>query len=142
LKFSTKTRYGIRALLEIALNRNGAGVFQKDIAENQKISNKYLDQIISSLKVANLISNVKGKKSGYILTRKPEEITMLDIHNAFEPFVCIVDCLSENIRCDMESTCATREFWVGLNDVIKNYLTKVTLADIVKKQELITGSET
>lgn len=115
-------------------------MFQKDISENQKISNKYLDHIISSLKVTNLISNVKGKKSGYILTRNPENISMLDIHNAFESCVCVVDCLSKNIKCELESTCATKEFWVGLNDVVKNYMIKVTLADIVKRHEMIAES--
>jgi Rrf2 family protein len=84
MKFSTKTRYGLRALIEIAKDELGEGVFQKDISKNQDISIKYLDQIIQSLKVAGLIVNVKGKKSGYILTRKPSEITVYDIHRAFK----------------------------------------------------------
>ena len=111
MKFSTKTRYGIRTLLEIALHEDGVGVFQKDIAENQKLSIKYLDHIIAALKVAGLISNVKGKKSGYVLTRSPKDITMLDVHNAFEPGVCVVDCLSGNVNCELEEGCATKDFW-------------------------------
>ena len=83
MKFNTKTRYGIRSMLEIAMNKEQDGVFQKDIAKNQNISIKYLDHIIHSLKASRLIVNVRGKKSGYTLTREPSEITMFDIHNAF-----------------------------------------------------------
>ena len=141
MKFSTKTRYGIRALLEIALNEDGSGVFQKDIAENQKLSVKYLDHIIAALKVAGLICNLKGKKSGYILTRKAEEISMLDVHNAFEPEVCVVDCLSANVDCELEDCCATKGFWQGMNDVIRDYLVSTSLADIILKHESLKASK-
>lgn len=137
MKFSTRTRYGIRAILEIAINENGTGVYQKDIAINQKLSNKYLDHIISSLKIAGLICNVKGKKSGYILTRPPEQITMLDVHNAFEPEICVVECLSGVVKCEMESSCVTQEFWQGLNSLIEDYLKEVSLADLLKKHQNI-----
>ncbi len=141
MKFSTKTRYGIRALLEVALHKDGEGVFQKDIAENQKLSIKYLDHIISALKIAGLICNVKGKKSGYILTRSPKNISMLDVHNAFEAGVCVVDCLSVNVACEMENSCATKEFWQGMNDVIEDYLVGVSLADIVCKHEALNNTK-
>ncbi|NLB92194.1 MAG: Rrf2 family transcriptional regulator, partial [Bacteroidales bacterium] len=73
MKFNTRTRYGIRAMLEIASHPAEQGVFQKDIAENQEISIKYLDHIIRDLKVAGLLVNAKGKKSGYVLTRPAEK---------------------------------------------------------------------
>ncbi len=139
MKFSTKTRYGIRTLLEIALHPVAEGVFQKDIAENQKLSVKYLDHIISALKVAGLICNVKGKKSGYILTRSPKDISMLDVHNAFEAGVCVVDCLSGNVACEMEDGCATKDFWKGMNNIIEDYLVSVSLADIVHKHEALNA---
>ena len=133
MKFSTKTRYGIRALLEIALDQDGTGVFQKDIATNQKLSIKYLDHIISALKVAGLICNVKGKKSGYILTKPPGKISMLDVHNAFEPQVCVIECISADFCCEMEKNCATKDFWHGMNDQIVSYLERFSLADILQK---------
>jgi len=68
--FIQKTRYGIRAILEIAMNEKAKGILQKDIAENQEISYKYLDHIINSLKVAGLVARAAGRKSGYVLTRK------------------------------------------------------------------------
>lgn len=121
-------------MLEIARAENSAGVFQKDIAENQSLSLKYLDHIIQALKTSNLIRNAKGKKSGYILTRKPEEITILDIHRAFEPGICLVECLSDNFSCDMRENCLTRDFWGHLNILIINYFKSVTLIDLMNRR--------
>jgi len=123
-------------MLEIAStdSTNGIGVFQKDIALNQDLSNKYLDHIIHSLKTAGLICNAKGKKSGYLLTRKPEDITIFDIHEAFEPDICLVECLSRNYICDRANKCMSQGFWRELNLVIVNYLRSVTLADLVNRQ--------
>lgn len=137
MKFSTKTRYGLRAMLEIAHHSPSSGVFQKDIANNQGISNKYLDHIISALKAAELIVNIKGRKSGYILTRDPSEITVYDIHNAFEPGICVIDCLSRSINCDREEGCAARGFWGGLNQKIVDYFKSVTLEDLVHNEAIL-----
>lgn len=130
MKFSTKTRYGIRAMLEIAKDESQSGVFQKDIAANQDISVKYLDQIIHALKVAGLISNLKGRKSGYILTRNASEITMLDIYNAFEPGICVIDCLTRSFDCERKSFCEVVGFWEKLNQLVVDYFEQVTLEDL------------
>jgi len=140
MKYSTKTRYGIRVMLEIALNatqKESEGILQKDISINQDISFKYLDQIINALKVAKLIINVKGKRSGYILARPAAEITMLDIHNAFEPGINVVDCVLNGGACKRSVHCASRHFWGTLNQAINNTFSDYTLADMVKKQLLI-----
>jgi Rrf2 family protein len=139
VKFGTKTRYGIRAMLEIALKTEQDGVFQKDIAINQDISLKYLDYIIHALKAASLITNANGKKIGYVLARKASTISMYDIHNAFEPGICIVDCLtvdylSQNIMCKRDNKCAVKKFWVELNTLIIDYLKKTTLEDMVNQE--------
>jgi Rrf2 family protein len=141
MKFSTKTRYGVRAMLEIALDTSRNGVLQKDIAVNQDISVKYLDFIIHSLKVAGLITNAKGKKSGYLLTRHPSKISMFDIHNAFEPGICIVDCLSKNTRCPRGRKCAVRKYWTELNDMVVDYLKKTTLAELVDQEHMLNHKE-
>jgi Rrf2 family protein len=130
LRFSTKTRYGIRTMIEIARHSPEVGIFQKDISINQDISVKYLDHIIHALKTARLVINVKGKKSGYILTRKPSEITILDIHNAFEPGICVVECLSDQIKCHREAECMAKGFWKGLNTQLTEYFKSVTLEDL------------
>jgi Rrf2 family protein len=120
-------------MLEIALHSDQGGVFQKDIAINQDISIKYLDYIIHALKAEGLITNAGGKKSGYVLARKPSEISMYDIHNAFEPGICIVDCLTGDFSCKRDNKCAVRKFWTGLNSLIIDYLKTNTLEDIVNQ---------
>jgi Rrf2 family protein len=123
-------------MIEIALHSPEGGVFQKDISKNQEISVKYLDHIIHALKVSSLVINVKGKKSGYILARKPSEITLYDIHNAFEPGFCVVECLSGSVKCNRESKCLTQGFWKDLNKHIEDYFKSVTLEDLMQGLDL------
>ena len=123
----------MRAILEIALDESENGVFQKDIAERQKISIKYLDNIIATLKISGLIANAKGKKSGYILMRRPEEIKILEVYNAFEPGIIVVDCVAGKQICDLSSKCGVRDFWGGLNNLIINYFESYTLEDLMKE---------
>ncbi len=121
-------------MLEIAgKEKNSKGVFQKDIAASQNLSNKYLDQIIHALKTANLIRNVKGKKSGYVLTRDSKDITVYDIHRAFEPGLFMVECLSCSFTCGMAETCHARPFWCSLQRMVTNYFRSVTLADLLNR---------
>lgn len=134
MKFSTKTRYGVRAILEIAMNECENGIYQKEISRKQNISYKYLDHIITPLKVAGLVTKAAGRKSGYVLTRKPSEITINDIHNAFEPGVCVVDCLAHSHTCKREGICASKGFWGKLNNQIIDYLKATTLQDLIDKQ--------
>ena len=126
-------------MVEIAMADPKAGIFQKDIATRQELSVKYLDHIIAGLKTAKLIRNTRGRKSGYILTRKAEKITVLDIHRAFEPSICVIDCLSRTVNCDREKRCAARGFWGKLNQQIEDYLRSVSLRQIVDDQSLLDG---
>jgi len=135
LKFNTKIRYGIRAMVEIALDESGTGVYQKDISERQKISVKYLDNIIASLKTAGLITTTRGKKSGYRLTRSPDQIKIFDVYKAFESEIAVVDCMGCNFVCELSETCATKEFWSGLNRSVIKYFQSYTVADLMKKQK-------
>jgi Rrf2 family protein len=132
VKYNTKIRYGIRAMLEIALAEPEKGILQKDISDRQKISVKYLDNIIASLKTAGLITTTRGKKSGYRVTRKPGEIRIIDIYRAFEPEIAIVDCMSCNHVCDFSASCGAKPFWTGLNTIITEYFQSNTLEDLIK----------
>jgi Rrf2 family protein len=131
LKIGTRTRYGLRTILEIAGGENAKGVFQKDIALNQELSNKYLDHIIHALKTAGLINTVKGKKSGYKLSKSPETITVYDVYQAFEPGICLVECVSPEVSCNRMDLCLAQGIWKDLNLIIINYLKSITLADII-----------
>lgn len=132
MRFSTKTRYGIRTMIGIASDKTGKGILQKDIAVSQDISVKYLDHIISALKAAGLINTAKGKKSGYVLLRKPEEITIFDIHNAFENGICVIDCVSPDFFCEKNGKCQSQTFWKGLNEVVLQYFKGTSLADLLE----------
>ncbi len=134
MKFSTKTRYGVRAVLEIAMNRDKNGIYQKDIAQNQDISYKYLDQIMNALKVAGLVTKAAGRKSGYVLMRDPSKITVYDIHSAFEPGICVIDCVSPDYACERKNICSLKGFWGKLNTQIVQYLQSITIADLMKDQ--------
>lgn len=118
-------------MLEIASDNSDGGVFQKDISKNQDISIKYLDHIIAGLKAAELIKNVKGKKSGYVLTKSPKDITIYEIHVAFEKEICVIDCMHLKNECENSGTCRPQKFWKGLNKVVYDYFTSTTLEDIM-----------
>ena len=95
MKINTKIRYGLRTMIEIACCKEPTGILQKDIAKNQNISVKYLDYIISALKLKGLIINSKDG-GGYMLTRPADQITMLDIYTAFEQIV-IIECVKTEV---------------------------------------------
>lgn len=132
MKINTKIRYGVRTMIEVALHSQSEGILQKEIALNQDLSEKYLDSIISSLKASNLIINIGGKKSGYILNIPASKITIYDIYKAFEQELAIVQCINNPGICSRTTICVTREFWTGLNNLIIAYLRKTTLEMLVK----------
>lgn len=143
MKVNTKIRYGLRAMLELGLNeskKNFSGLHQKEIAEHQNLSEKYLDPIIAGLKTAGLVINAGGKKSGYVLARPPEEITIFDIYRAFEPELAIIHCQDKPVTCFVSRICVANEFWMDLNESITNHMKDVTLHDIVKKHIKIKKS--
>jgi len=139
MKVNTKIRYGLRAMLEFGLNenkKNFTGLHQKDIAAHQNLSEKYLDPIISSLKISGLIMNAGGKKSGYILAKPKDKITIYDIYRAFEPELSIIHCVNKPITCFVSRICIANEYWMDLNDVITKHMKSVTLDKIVRKHIL------
>ena len=120
MKFNTKTRYGLRTILELSLNENNReGILQKEISKKQEVSVRYLDNIIALLKASGLIVNVGGKKSGYRLTRPAREISIYDVYLAFEDEMAIIDCLLHEGECSRKKNCALKGFWCDLNNTIK-----------------------
>ncbi len=132
MKINTKIRYGLRTLIEIANSSDSSGVLQKDIAKNQQISLKYLDSIISSLKIKGLVVNSKGKGSGYRLSREPKDISMLDIYTAFEQIV-IIECINNMGFCDRENhDCKAKCYWNELGQEFTQLLSKKNLEQIIQ----------
>lgn len=134
MKISTKGRYALRLMLDIALNeKEGEPVRIKDIACRQNLSNKYLEQIISALHKAGFVRSIRGPQGGYLLTRQPSQYTVGMILRLTEGSLSPVSCLDgeENV-CERLEECATIMLWQQLNDAINNVVDKVTLQDLVE----------
>ncbi len=139
MKITKKVRYGLRAMIEINLNANSVGILQKEISANQEIPLKFLDSIITGLRNAGLIVNYSGKRSGYILTRPPGEISVYDIYRAFEPELTLVNCACPGNVCNRIEFCPATDYWSDLNTVIKNQMKSSTLDQIVKLNETLVN---
>ena len=127
MKMTKKVRYGLRAMIEINLNDTSLGILQKDISANQDIPLKFLDSIITDLRNASLIVNFSGKRSGYVLSKRPEEISVYDIYRAFEPELTIVNCTCPTNECERVNICPATDYWFDLNNEIKSKMTSFTL---------------
>lgn len=131
MKLSTRSRYGARAMLEMAMNFNNGPIVVGEIARRQGISRGYLEHLIVSLQSAGLVETFRGAKGGCRLTRHPSEIRLGDVVQALEGSLTPVDCGD----CERKGMCVTRDIWCRMGDAITNTLNSVTLADMVKLQE-------
>ena len=131
MRVSTRGRYALRLMLDLAMNNTGEPVRLKDVAKRQEISEKYLEQIISILNKAGFVKSVRGPAGGYSLKRKPEEYTVGMILRLTEGSLAPVSCLTPGAApCHRMADCRTYEMWKGLNDLISNYFGNITLADL------------
>jgi Rrf2 family cysteine metabolism transcriptional repressor len=136
MKISTKGRYGLRALIDLATYGEGTTpVFLSDIAKRQGISEKYLEHIFSSLHRAGLVKSVRGRKGGYLLSLPPGNITLSMILSTLEGPCVLVDCVSDAAACAKTDTCATRDIWQMLGNKIEETTNSVTLANLAEQQK-------
>ncbi|WP_373242956.1 RrF2 family transcriptional regulator [Megamonas funiformis] len=136
MKISTKGRYALRLMLDIALNDAKTPVRIKDIAERQQISDKYLEQIVSSLNKAGFVKSLRGPQGGYRLTKKPEEYTVGMILRLIEGSLAPVACLDDDINnCTRADRCPTLILWKKLYDAISEVVDNITLADLISWQK-------
>ena len=128
---STRGRYAIRVILDIAKNQKDGYVPMKDVASRQGLSLKYLEQILPTLTKNKILEGVQGKGGGYRLVKSLDQYTVGDVLRATEKDLAPVSCLASGAKeCERRSQCRTIEFWEGLNEVINNYLDSKTLADL------------
>lgn len=130
MKLSTRSRYGVRALVELAIDYEKGPLQIKVIANREKISNKYLEQIVGVLKTAGLVISVRGPKGGYILARPPSEIKLLDVFDLLEGKVTAFDCLIDKSYCTRCGDCLTKKLWLKMQQAIEGVLTSVTLKEM------------
>lgn len=133
MKISTKGRYALRLMLDLAINNSGTPVRLKDVARRQEISEKYLEQIISILNKAGYVRSIRGAQGGYVLAREPEKYTVGDILRLTEGSLSPVACLDPGAEdCDRASYCVTVRVWKMLDKAISDVVDNITLADLVE----------
>ncbi len=132
MKLSTRSRYGLRLLVELALAPRDTTMFLGDVAKQQEISEKYLSKLVIPLRGANLIISRRGANGGYMLARDPKNITLKEIVEALEGELFPLDCVKDPEVCSRNPRCASHDVWVDLNKTISDYLDSITLKSIVE----------
>lgn len=131
MKISSRGRYALRFMIDLAQNENGSAVTLKDVSQRQEISIKYLEQIVTLLNRGGLIRSVRGNQGGYLLTRDPKEYTVGDILRTVEGDLFPVACMQDQPnQCARYPICKTIKFWEGLYQTVNNYVDSVTLSDL------------
>ena len=131
MKISTKGRYGLRILIDLATHDPGKPRLIRDIAESQQISEKYISRLVIDLRRAKLVRSVRGINGGFHLAKAPEQITLLEILETMEGPISVVDCVRSPEKCKRQSLCPARDIWQQLNDGIRELTAKITLDDIL-----------
>jgi Rrf2 family transcriptional regulator, cysteine metabolism repressor len=134
MKVTTKTRYGLRAMVDLAKHYKGKPVLVREIAKRQKISNNYLEQIMLSLKKAGLVESISGARGGYILIKRPAEIKIFNIVKVLEGSISPVPCIDHREICKQEDDCSARSLWLKVKKSIKDVLTSITLKDLTEEK--------
>ncbi|MBQ9368576.1 MAG: Rrf2 family transcriptional regulator [Victivallales bacterium] len=133
MKISTKGRYGLRILIDLATHDTQKPRLVRDIAESQQISEKYISRLIIDLRRARLVRSVRGVKGGFFLARSPKEITLLDILETMEGTLSIVDCVMAPEKCTHNADCTARGIWQKLNDGIRELMRNITFEQILEE---------
>ena len=135
MKISTKGRYAVRLMLDLAMHNTGEAVSIKDISKRQGVSDKYLEQIISVLNKAGYVRSIRGAQGGYMLKKDPKDYTIGMILRLTEGSLAPVSCVDDDdMVCDRENGCVTFYVWKKLNDAINGVVDSITLADLVEMQ--------
>jgi Rrf2 family protein len=140
MKLSIKTEYGLRAVLELAKSRNKNPLHLKDIAKNQNISAKYLEQLMTVLKTAGFVRTSRGSKGGYTLAKPANKIKISEIFNTLEGPITTSECLENKNFCTNVTDCVIRQVWQQVNKAMTDVLQSITLQDLVNRSEKRKGS--
>ena len=135
MKLSTRTRYGTRALLDLALHQGEGQVLLKNIAQRQQVSLRYLEHLITPLIAAGMVRSARGPRGGVWLAKPPREIKLSDVIQLLEGSTAPVDCVDNPETCPRSDLCATRDIWGELKKVMNGVLEATTLQDLVERQK-------
>ena len=134
MKFSTRARYGARALLDLALHQEEKPVLLKDIAQRQQISLAYLEHLITRLIAGGIVRSTRGARGGVSLAKAPEEIKLSEVIQLLEGSITPVECVNNPEICVRSESCATRDIWRELKKAMNKVLESTTLQDLVERQ--------
>lgn len=141
MKISTKGRYGLRIMTDLAVNGKDCCVSLKDIAEREHLSEKYLEQIINQLSKSGLVKSTRGARGGYHLTKSPDEITVEDILKATEGSLAPVACAEDNGKCENYCDCVTSFIWTEIYKATISVVSSITLSDLAERSSKIDNVE-
>ena len=130
MRMSTKAQYAVRALVSLNLTSNGQPVSIKDIAEREKISLNYLEQLFVKLRRGGIVNSVRGPGGGYVLARSAADIRIDQIIDTVEEALMPLSCMSADGSCNCDNECTTQSVWQGLGNQIRNFLASMTLEDL------------
>ena len=147
MKISTQGRYGLRALVDLAVHESSGPIPLREISQREDISERYLEQLFAKLRKAGIVSSVRGAHGGYKLNRDPREITVGDVVRVLEGDLAPVDCTKEDVedKCEFVNRCVTYEVWKEVKEKIEEVVDSRTLQDLkerameIKQQESDRG---
>ena len=142
MKMSTKGRYGLRVMAELAGSYGQGPVSADVIARNQDISGKYIHLLVMVLRSAGLVRSVRGPGGGYELARKPSSITALDVVSALEGSSAPAECVTDAAYCPRASRCATRDVWRDVSSAVDGVLSGITLEQLSARQRAMSDKRT
>ncbi len=131
MRLSTKARYAVRALVDLGAHENGTPLQIKDIAARENLSVRYLENLFTLLRSANILKSSKGKNGGFLLARNPEDITIREIIEVVEGDLAVVSCVIMPDSCDKALNCTTRKVWNKMSKALINTLNSITLAELI-----------
>jgi Rrf2 family protein len=142
MKLSTRGRYGLRALLDLAVHQGEGMVLLKDIARRQEVSLPYLEHLITPLIAGGLVKSTRGARGGVLLLRPPAEVKLTEVVQLLEGSIAPVDCVNDPRVCSRSASCVTRDIWMQIKDAIIQVLDSSTLQDLVERQRQKEQTET
>ncbi len=141
MKLSSRSRYGLRAVLDLALEYGKGPLQIKTIASRQDISNKYLEQLMTILKTSGLVRSLRGPKGGYMLAKPPNEVKLDEVFTVLEGPLVTVECLQHPKFCPRCAECITRQVWSDVQDAILGVLETINLQDLVDRVRAVDNSD-
>jgi len=135
LKLSTRGRYGTRFMLDLALHFGEGPILLREVSKRQEISVKYLEQLVTPLRVGGLVKSTRGPHGGYHLARSPAEIDLYTIITVLEGAFSLTECVADRSFCQRSDRCVTRDIWGEVNEKIVNHLKSITLEDVAEREK-------